>query len=188
METIAFQSVQHAFVLSNKMKRITNNINNEIDIDYHLFRATMEECKNEIRTEPDWDVAVRKSDKDGIRWDLYNKCRWRLDCVELRGIRIYPKMGRSHKDNEEIPELKGTVDDAAKIVSNHLVFFPKIKNMKQYADMFCRFLPIIIVNTKRRKYDIDDGNHRAVAMYLAGIRKVNAWVGEEDSTQDTQYP
>jgi hypothetical protein len=52
----------------------------------------------------------------------------------------------------------------------------RVWNMKQFADIFSVKLPVIVLEVPPQ-IGIDDGSHRAVAMALAGLTKVSAWVG-----------
>jgi len=47
--------------------------------------------------------------------------------------------------------------------------------MKVFAYLFAE-LPLIILR-KGGKLEIDDGSHRAIAMYLSGITDVQAYIG-----------
>jgi len=52
----------------------------------------------------------------------------------------------------------------------------RISKMKSFAGIFGSQLPLII-SCRHGKLTIDDGSHRAVAMYLVRIKKEKAYVG-----------
>jgi hypothetical protein len=52
----------------------------------------------------------------------------------------------------------------------------RIWKMKFFAAIFRSELPLIVFRQDER-LEIDDGSHRAIAMYLVGITKARAYVG-----------
>jgi hypothetical protein len=71
---------------------------------------------------------------------------------------------------------EGCVFEVAEQFKRHEPQASKIWDMRQFADIFSARLPVIVLKTASG-LRIDDGSHRAIAMALAGITRVSAWIG-----------
>ena len=107
--------------------------------------------------------------RDMSRLECFEKLAWRLDSVSLADCYVYSKMG-------ERPWAVGTVKDVGEKFVRMEPSGSRIWRMKLFARIFSSQLPLIIVQRSER-LDIDDGSHRAIAMYLSGIKKSTAYIG-----------
>ncbi len=134
------------------------------------------------------------------RYDNYLNSKWELREITLEECGVWPRMGG-------LPDkaTKDSVMDTAKYVQECIKDRKKltwktrrvlyIEEMKKYADIITKSVPIIVLEDgvirnmklltaierkmyKKCKYDIDDGNHRAVALALLGKKKIKAFVGK----------
>lgn len=134
------------------------------------------------------------------RYDNYMNSHWELKEISLEDCGVWPKMG-------DLPDkfTHGSVIDTSNAVKDLLENRSKIKyktsrvlyieEMMETAKLILMYIPLIVLedgvirNNKLRKtsdkklykkckYDIDDGNHRAVALALTGEKNVLAFVGK----------
>lgn len=136
----------------------------------------------------------------GPRFDNYFNSEWRLELIPLAECGVWPRMGG-------LPDAAttGTVVDTAEYIRPYLSgkkrMNPKMKRalyiekLGNVAEIITEHVPIVVLEDsvirhtklrpeKERKayqqcaYDIDDGNHRAVSLALAGKTHVIALVGK----------
>ncbi|MFZ2523163.1 MAG: hypothetical protein WAW92_02140 [Minisyncoccia bacterium] len=131
------------------------------------------------------------------RYDNYMNSEWELREINLADCGVWPKMGN-------LPEkfTQGNLLDTAISVDELLVDRNKItyktsrvlyiEELVDTTTTVLSYIPPIVIEGgvirnnklkdkmvyKRCKYDIDDGNHRMVALALLGETKVLAWVGK----------
>jgi hypothetical protein len=133
------------------------------------------------------------------RYDHYLNSKWELKTIRLDDCGVWPKMGG-------LPDAAtrgSAVDTAAyvakKLKSKHLtkkdLRAKYIAKMMPFAKLITEHVPLIVLEDgvirhnkftppaqskhyKHCKYDIDDGNHRAVALALLGKTTVKALVGK----------
>ena len=107
--------------------------------------------------------------RDHRRLCDYSRATWRLDVVDLRRCCVWPGMGGR-------AWARGSAFRVAEMFKQYEPRDSRVWNMKQFADIFSVKLPVIVLEVPPQ-IGIDDGSHRAVAMALAGLTKVSAWVG-----------
>ncbi len=134
------------------------------------------------------------------RYDNYLNSKWQVKEIYLKDCGVWPAFGG-------LPMIfcKGNVSDTASYIDDFIKNKNKltlktsrvlyIENLVTYADIIAKYVPIIVLEDHvirhkkthplkerkfltRTKYDIDDGNHRAVAMFIAGATKTTALVGK----------
>lgn len=134
------------------------------------------------------------------RYDNYFNSTWELKKINLEDCGVWPKMGG-------LPDAatRGSVLDTAEYIRPYLKDKRKltlttarilyIEEMMKYAEIISKHIPIIVLeegvirhhklrkSTERKLYkkclyDIDDGNHRALAMALLGKKEIMALVGK----------
>ncbi len=134
------------------------------------------------------------------RYDNYLNSSWELKEVALADCGVWPKMGG-------LPDemTRGSVTEAAELIRPYLKDKNKltlatarilyIEEMMKFAEKITAQIPIVVLedgvirqmklrkpinlkNYKKCKYDIDDGNHRALALALLGKTTVQALVGK----------
>jgi hypothetical protein len=134
------------------------------------------------------------------RYDNYLNSSWELKEISLADCGVWPKMGG-------LPDemTRGSVTDAANLIRPYLTDKNKltlatarilyIEEMMKFAEEITQHIPIVVLedgvirqmklqkpenlkNYKKCIYDIDDGNHRALALALLGKTTVRALVGK----------
>lgn len=134
------------------------------------------------------------------RYDNYFNSSWELKEVDLKDCGAWPAMGG-------LPEeaTMGSVLDTVEYIKPYLADKNKltlktsrilyIEEMMKYAELITQKIPIVVMEdgvirhnkliklSERKlyskcKYDIDDGNHRAIAYGLLGKEKILALVGK----------
>ena len=134
-----------------------------------------------------------------VKYDNYINSNWVLKEIDLNDCGVWPLMGG-------LPEsfTNGSVVDTANTIKPYLEDKNKlnhslsrllyIENLIPYAEIITKHIPLnvftgsiirrnklmipkYITDTKDCKYDIEDGNHRAVAMALKGKTKIKAFIG-----------
>lgn len=134
------------------------------------------------------------------RYDNYLNSSWELKEIPLADCGVWPKMGG-------LPDemTRGSVTEAAELIRPYLADKNKltlatarilyIEEMMRFAEEITQQIPIVVLedgvirqmklrkpenlkNYKKCKYDIDDGNHRALALALLGKTMVQALVGK----------
>lgn len=148
------------------------------------------------------DKKLLKYDLDNYhpRYDNYFNSKWEKKEIDLKDCGPWPRVGG-------LPDraTRGSVVDAADYIKQYLKDKSKltlktsrvlyIEEMMKYAEEISKHIPIIVLEDgvirhmkliklsqrekyKKCKYDIDDGNHRVIALALLGKNKVNAYVGK----------
>jgi hypothetical protein len=130
-----------------------------------LLLLRLEQRRLRQLTEAETDQIIIR---DNSRLDRFENLGWELRTVELGDCYVYPRMDKR-------PWAVGRVRDVSAKFVRLEPSSSRIWRMKLFASLLTR-LPLIIV-TKEGKLEIDDGSHRAIAMYLSGIRHVRAYVG-----------
>jgi len=134
------------------------------------------------------------------RYDNYLNSEWELKEIKLEDCGAWPNMSglpsKFTKGNiiETAVEVKSLLKDKNKLSwSTAKVLY--IEELVPFAETITKYLPLVVMegsvirNNKLNKretnrahsktlYDIDDGNHRAVAIALSGKKKVLALVGK----------
>lgn len=143
------------------------------------------------------------------RYDNYLNSSWELKEIDLQDCGVWPEMG-------ELPEeaTTGCLMDTVEYIKPYLKDKNKltlktsrilyIEEMMKYAEEISKDIPIIVLEDnvirynklrkaskrklyKKCKYDIDDGNHRAIALALLGKNKIKALVGKRIHKSDLIY-
>lgn len=159
---------KRTFVLADKLKK------GPFD-SRQSFLDALEQCSQEV-------LALSTGEVDTFvgghqpRLQDYNHATWRFVAFDLRRCVVWPRMGgRSW--------AVGAPVDVAELFKGREPTDSRIWNMKQFADVFAARLPVIILD-RGTEVRIDDGSHRAVAMTLAGLTQVSAWVGVLSGERD----
>jgi hypothetical protein len=142
--------------------------------------ATQDTFQGSLLAMEGWVQSLSESQLDAIigqdatRLGRYNQAAWTLQKISLGKCTVWPKMDDRSWATGRIPE----------VAKQFAKFEPpdnRIWRMKDFAAIYAAKLPIIILRNSASEFAIDDGNHRAIAMALAGITKITAWVGLPDS-------
>ncbi len=142
------------------------------------------------------------------RYDNYINSTWELQEISLEDCGVWPGMGGLPYEFTQ-----GNVVETAKLIQNLLDDKNKltyktskvlyIEELKDVAVLIAKYFPIIVLEDnvirnnkfgdkktplhKKCKYDIDDGNHRAIAYALLGIKTIPALVGKRIYKSDLLY-
>ena len=137
----------------------------------------------------------------GPRYDNYINSVWELKEIELKNCGVWPRMGKL-PDKATVGTLMDTVEYIRPLLEDKRKLTLKtsrvlyIEELMGYAEEISKYIPIIVMQDhvirhnklrrasvmklyKKTKYDIEDGNHRAVALALLGKKKVKALVGKK---------
>jgi hypothetical protein len=131
------------------------------------------------------------------RYDNYMNSEWRLIEINIADCGVWPKMGglpvKFTQGNllDTALSVRELLDDRNKITygASRVLY---IQELMDSAKLVLEYIPPIVIEEgvirnnklknkvkyKKCKYDIDDGNHRLVALALSGETKVLAWVGK----------
>lgn len=146
---------------------------------------------------------------DALRYDNYMNTKWKLKEIPLMNCGAWPAVG-------ELPYevTYGNILDTAAYVDRYLknknlltwktskILY--MERMLPYIKVLSTHLPIIVLEgnvirnnklweedvlkkSKLCKYDIDDGNHRAIALALTGAKTIKAYVGKRIYKNDLIY-
>lgn len=155
------------------------------------------------------DLLTYHLDNYHPRYDNYLNSTWQLKEIELKDCGVWPRMGG-------LPDVstRGSALDTAKFITPYLEDKNKlsletsrilyVEKMMRYAEEITKHIPIIVMEGgvirhnkliklsekkryKKCKYDIDDGNHRALAYGLLGKKKILALVGKRVSKNNLLY-
>ncbi len=182
-----------------KSKRLT-----EVQLKHELKRVTRE--ANRLS---DKKLLTYHLDNYHPRYDNYLNSKWELKTIRLDECGVWPRMGG-------LPDIatRGSVVDTAtyvekKLKEKHLTKKNKrakyIEKMVPFAELITAHVPLIVLEDgvirhnklipiseskryKHCKYDIDDGNHRAVALALLGKKEIKALVGKRIYKSPLLYP
>ncbi len=143
------------------------------------------------------------------RYDNYFNSKWEIKEILIKDCGAWPKTGglsyEATKDSvlETANFIKPYLKDKNKL-SLRTSRFLYIEEMMKYVEEINKYIPIIVLedgvirnnkfdktlinkNYKKCKYDIDDGNHRAIAYALLGKKKIKAFVGKRIYKCDILY-
>ncbi|MEX0935219.1 MAG: hypothetical protein WDZ70_02755 [Candidatus Paceibacterota bacterium] len=163
------------------------------------------------------DISQRKLlgyhlDNCLIRFDNYYNSTWEKKEIPLSDCGVWPQMGELPAE-----ATHGSVIDTADYIRPYLKDKNKltlkmsrvlyIEEMMKYAEIILKYIPIIVIEDgvirqnkitsqteverkryKKCKYDIDDGNHRALAYALLGKETIPAYVGKRVFKNEILYP
>lgn len=144
-----------------------------------------------------------------LRFDNYLNSKWELKEINLKDCGVWPRMGG-------LPEeaTTGTILDTVEFVKPYLEDKSKltfktarilyVEEMMKYVEDIIKEIPIIVMEEgvirhnklrnvsrmkkyKKCKYDIEDGNHRALALAMLGNKKIKALVGKRTCKSDLLY-
>lgn len=154
-----------------------------------------------------WIDGSNKKD-DHPRRDRYNNCVWSLEKISLHNCGVWPRMGSLPtfmtlgSAVETAGEVKKYIDNKT-LLSYETKDVLAIERLQDYTESITKAFPIIVVTgglirkNKNKKssthtyefkkclFDIDDGNHRAVALALLGKTETMALVGRKRKTDNT---
>ncbi len=133
------------------------------------------------------------------RYDNYFNSSWELKEVELKDCGVWPKMGGLPIEAttgcvlDTVTFIKPYLEDKNKLTlkTSRILY---IEEMMKYAELITKHIPIVVMEDgvirhhklikssekklySKCKYDIDDGNHRAIAYGLLGKDKILALAG-----------
>lgn len=152
---------KRAFVLADWMKSASRCERQEEF--FALLRAEQTRV-SELR-EAELNQIIQR---DEDRLSHFQTLVWELRTVQLGECHVYPQMGKR-------AWAVGSVSEVAPLFKRLEPALSRIWRMKLFAACFTE-LPLIALQ-KSDKLSLNDGSHRAIAMYLAGIRDVQAFVG-----------
>lgn len=164
------------------------------------IKGALKKIKTKAAKLSDKQLLTYHLDKWHPRYDNYFNSSWELREIDLKDCGAWPRMGGLP---DEITR-GSVVDTAGRILAlledkKRLTFKTSrtlyIEEMMKYAEDISAHVPIVVVQDgvirhnklikpaqrklyKKCKYDIDDGNHRAIAMALLGKKKILALVGK----------
>jgi hypothetical protein len=153
--------VKRAFVLADWMKAARRCESGE----EFLALLEIETARLAKLAELELDLIIAH---DQSRLRRFETLSWRLGSVPLGDCYVYPRMGDRFW-------AVGKVKDVSTKFARMEPFSSRIWQMKLFAALFER-LPLIIVMTGM-KCEIDDGSHRAIAMFLSGKTDAKAFIG-----------
>jgi hypothetical protein len=161
MQTEPREDAKRAFVLANRMKA------GPFD-SVELFQTILaaEGTRVQHLSEVELDAIIAR---DSVRLTKYNRAVWNLASVQLSRCNVYRHMG-------DRVWAEGRVHEVAERFKRLEPLTSRIWSMKQFAKLFSEDLPIVILN-ESNVFTIDDGSHRAVAMYLNRVGQAIAWIG-----------
>ncbi|MEX0935211.1 MAG: hypothetical protein WDZ70_02715 [Candidatus Paceibacterota bacterium] len=147
-----------------------------------------------------------------IRFDNYFNSTWEKREIPLADCGAWPRMGELPAE-----ATHGSVIDTADYIRPYLEDKNKltlkmsrvlyIEEMMKYAEIILKYIPIIVIEDgvirqnkitskteeerkkyRKCKYDIDDGNHRALAYALLGKETIPAYIGKRVFKNEILYP
>ena len=170
MNSVSWRTVAEFFALADSMKRFVPHGQNHYD-----FNSKLEQELINLSSKKITDLV-----NDPYRRKRFEQSIWIRRTIPLEQCWVWPKMGENSLASGMVPEVAG------KLCKN---LPPKLINMIDNPLLFLSNLPIIVFlwppgihNYERNdlfpvQYDIDDGSHRAVALWLANYRTADALVG-----------
>lgn len=161
------EEVSRAFLLANIMKGSPN--------DPDGYRAMLaREMEWLARMNP---VELISQVKNGDRRRRYQRGTWFLGIVDLDRCSVWRKMGDTPQRPR--PWATGPVPRVAERFlyrPDHLEQLPPIREIMP---LIITDLPLVVIrdHADPTRLRLDDGNHRAVTYYLAGLRTAPAYIG-----------
>jgi hypothetical protein len=135
------------------------------------------------------------------RYDHYLNSEWKIATISLKDCGAWPRVG-DLSDRATGGTIVDTATYMQKILEGKKKKTKEYKKalylvaMQEYASVITEYVPIIVledhvirhetflrrkdntVSYKKTKYDIDDGNHRAIALAMQGHKEIKAFVGK----------
>ena len=159
---------KRSFVLAERLKA-ASACENE-----HEFLSLLQTEQARVRDLGETELDQIISERDKSRRGRFNALSWELRTVALSDCHVYPTMGGR-------PWAIGRVDEVSAMFTRLEPSCSRIWKMKLFASVFSH-LPLIVLQ-ESQTLTFDDGSHRAFAMYLAGVRDVQAYVGCQRSSR-----
>ena len=129
------------------------------------------------------DIEVERSITDHNRLKRYNGGTWVRTVVNLADCSVWQGMGSRHW-------ATGTVQKVVEQLRKQGRSTDRLFAMSGLFQLFLEEQPLIVFRRSQtpRQYRIDDGCHRAVAYFLAGLRQAPAYVGSYDGPAKLDWP
>lgn len=163
------REAKNAFILADRMK----GPGKDTDLarqDLTKYRDVLLANRADVEAMADESVDVAIGTRDATRLRRYSRAIWSFGAISLSTCFVYNRMGsRKWIDKMLVPE-------AAESIRQRNDSSDRLWRMKELTQLVVLDLPIIILATGG-KVQIDDGSHRAVAAWLAGIKELPAFVG-----------
>lgn len=156
-------NAKRSFVLADMMKAGPFGCLN-------FFMTRLEQCTIEVAAMSATQVDTIIGTRDPKRLRDYSAAAWRFADVDLPACRVWRGMGGRDW-------AMGCVPEVARLFLSREPRQSRIWGMKQLSHIFKGRLPIIVLSQDGLLH-IDDGSHRAVALFLSGSNTTTAWVGE----------
>ncbi len=153
--------VKRAFVLADWMKAASRCESGE----EFLSLLDSESLRLASLPEGELDQMILPNQQ---RLRCFNSFAWTLGSVPLADCYVYPRMGKRLW-------AEGHVKDVSEKFTRLEPSSSRIWRMKLFASLYNR-LPLIVMR-EGAKLKIDDGSHRAIAMYLSGTTDAKAYIG-----------
>ena len=205
-KTVSTLDALRAFYIAEKLMR---DIIHSSKKDEKKLRRKLAQAIKKVEKMPQKKLLTYATDQWGPRFDNYLNSRWALKKVPLDECGVWPRMGK-------LPDAatSGTAVDTAEYLRPYLAGKKKmtprmkrvlyIEKLRRFAEIITEYVPIIAFEGglirhnklqkesqrklyKRCKYDIDDGNHRAVSLALHGKKEILALVGTRIHKSDLLY-
>lgn len=166
------REVKECFVLANVLKSGPNSL------EPFTFRAAFERQRLSGLSDEQLDREI--TDQDRLR--RLNNGRWEFSVVELNSCSVWPRMGGRNW-------ATGLVGQVAEKLENRGDLTDRLWEMKKVVRQIFSELPLIVLRRASHpdRFQIEDGNHRAVAYYLAGLRQAFAFAGTVDSAFNHEW-
>lgn len=177
--------------------------------DGQRLRRGLELAVKKVKKMPTKKLLVYAAKQWGPRYDNYLNSRWEYRRVPLAECGVWPRMGG-------LPDAatRGSVMDTAAYLRRHLASKKKagpqltralrLEKLEQFSEIITEYVPIVVFEGgvirhnklataaqrkryMRCRYDIDDGNHRAVLAALHDETEVPALVGTRIIKNDLLY-
>lgn len=165
-----------------------------------LFERDLKTALRQAKKISDKDLVEYDMGWENRRFENYINSDWQHKSIKLSDVGAWPRMGSTPTKFST-----GSILDTADTIKPYLedknlltletsrILY--IENLMKYVEILNKHVPIIVFEDnlvrhnkfnkkkdlksfQKTKYDIDDGNHRAVALALLGHTKINALVGK----------
>ena len=188
-------AIRTFYIANDLLKKVTKSKRlTKVQLERELRRATRE--ANRLS---DKKLLSYHLDNYHPRYDNYLNSKWELKTIRLDQCGVWPRMGG-------LPDIatRGSAVDTATYIKKQLtgkrltkknLRAKYIEKMIPFAELITEYVPLIVLEDgvirhnklirsaqskqyEHCKYDIDDGNHRAVALAILGKKTVKALVGK----------
>ncbi len=144
-----------------------------------------------------------------MRFDNILNSSWELKDINISDCGVWPKMGNlppqaTYGNAEDTAQYVKYLLDNKNLITLETARVLYIENLTKYAPIIAKHLPIIVFegdiirhnkirrpihleNYQKCKYDINDGNHRCVALSLLGYKTITALVGKRKFKNDLMF-